>query len=233
MGGEVRVPPTAGATPMARVAEPGVVAPAARPSRVSRSPRAASSTRGLPSQPAERGDTNRVQGFDEFYLGTRADLLRQLTAMTADPELAKDVLQEAYARAWQRWGRVESMDQPTAWVRTVAWRLAVSHHRRVVVADRALRLLRVRPDQLGAAAESAVDIASALRSLSPTQRRTLVLHDMCGYTMEQVAAETGVPVGTVKSRLSRGRAAVAKQLGPAYRTGDATDVERQDEQWQT
>ena len=34
--------------------------------------------------------------FDEFFLGTRSELTRQLTAMTADPELARDVLQEAY-----------------------------------------------------------------------------------------------------------------------------------------
>ena len=45
-------------------------------------------------------------GFDAFYISSRARLLRQLTAMTADPELAKDALQEAYERAWQRWRRV-------------------------------------------------------------------------------------------------------------------------------
>ena len=159
-----------------------------------------------------------VQTFDEFYMGTRGQLLRQLTAMTADPELAKDVLQEAYARAWQRWSRVASMEEPTAWVRTVAWRLAVSQHRRVLVADRALRLLRVRPEQMSGSAESTLDVESALRQLSPTHRRVLVLHDMCGFTLDQIAVETGVPVGTVKSRLSRGRAALVERLGPAYRT---------------
>ena len=46
-----------------------------------------------------------IESFDEFYLGTRATLLGQLTAMTADPEVAKEVLQDAYAQAWQRWSR--------------------------------------------------------------------------------------------------------------------------------
>ena len=53
-----------------------------------------------------------VVAFDEFYLATRADLLRQLTAMTGDPEMAQDVLQEAYARGWQRWSRVSGLEDP-------------------------------------------------------------------------------------------------------------------------
>ena len=64
--------------------------------------------------------------FDEFFLGTRTELTLQLTAMTRDPELARDVVQEAYARAWQRWSRVSPLDNPLARARTVAWRLAVS-----------------------------------------------------------------------------------------------------------
>ena len=77
-----------------------------------------------------------IESFDEFYLGTRATLLGQLTAMTADPEVAKEALQDAYAHAWQRWSRVSRLDDPTAWVRTVAWRRSVSAFRRRMVADR-------------------------------------------------------------------------------------------------
>src|SRR6478609_1800788 len=87
--------------------------------------------------------------FDEFYIGTRVHLLRQLTMMTGDAEQAADVLQEAYARAWQRWGRVSNLADPSAWVRTVAWRVAISQHRRsLVAADRLRRFF---------APESAVD----------------------------------------------------------------------------
>lgn len=167
--------------------------------------------------------------FDDFVLGTRTELTRQLTAMTTDPELARDVLQEAYARAWQRWSRVSTLDNPLAWVRTVAWRLAVSHFRRVAVAERALRALRVRSDQLPTPPmDEALDVQAALRRLSPEQRRALVLHDLCGMTMEQVGFETGVTIGTVKSRLSRGRAALSKVLGPAYSSADSGVLEREE-----
>ena len=59
-----------------------------------------------------------------------------------------------------------------------------------------------------------------MRLLPDAHRRALVLHDLCGLTMEQVADETGVSVGTVKSRLSRGRAALRAHLGSGYRSED-------------
>lgn len=163
--------------------------------------------------------------FDEFYLGTRDRIVRQLTAMTLDRELAADASQEAYARAWQRWSRVSRMDDPVAWVRTVAWRLAVSQFRRRAVASRALG--RLGPTQsldgleIGTAA--GLDLVAALRTLSHEHRRVLVLHEMVGLTVREVAVETGVPDGTVKSRLSRARELMASRLGPDYLSGAPRD----------
>jgi RNA polymerase sigma-70 factor (ECF subfamily) len=163
-----------------------------------------------------------IESFDEFYLGTRGTLLGQLTAMTADPEVAKEVLQDAYAQAWQRWSRVSRLDDPAGWVRTVAWRRSVSAFRRQMAADRFLRMVgRARADASQTIpVEEVLDVQDALRLLPDKHRRTLVLHDLCGLTMDQVADETGVPVGTVKSRLARGRAALRSHLGSNYRSED-------------
>src|SRR5262245_16725751 len=119
--------------------------------------------------------------------------------MTTDPELAKDALQEAYERAWQRWSRVGRLDDPEGWVRTVAWRVAVSSHRRAVVAARFLPMFRQQP-QPPLATDEVLDVQRALRQLNPEQRRVLVLHHLAGLPVEAIAAETGVAVGTVKSR---------------------------------
>lgn len=170
--------------------------------------------------------------YDAFYVATRVRLLRQLTAMTGDAEEAADVLQEAYARAWQRWRRVSRMDDPAAWVRVVAWRIAVSHHRHTVVGrDRARKLFGSgstsgRGDQSGQRDE-VMDVRSALRALSAEHRRALVLYEMCGLSVSQVAAETGVAEGTVKSRLARARAALAAALGADYLEG-SDDVAARD-----
>jgi RNA polymerase sigma-70 factor (ECF subfamily) len=158
--------------------------------------------------------------FDEFYLVSRARLLRQLTMMTGDAEVAADVLQEAYARAWQRWRRVSTLDNREAWIRTVAWRVAISQHRRRLVAADRVRRLFGQEDAVAQPArrDETLDVRTALRRLAPEHRRALVLYEICGMSVAQVAAETGVPEGTVKSRLSRGRAALEAALGADYLT---------------
>lgn len=57
-------------------------------------------------------------------------------------------------------------------------------------------------------------LVEALRQLPEAQRQAVVLHHLCDLSIEQIAAETGSPAGTVKARLSRGRAALAKLLSP-------------------
>lgn len=160
--------------------------------------------------------------FDEFYVSTREVVLGQLTAMTLDRELAADTVQEAYTRAWQRWSRVSHLGDPTAWVRTVAWRLAVSQFRRRAVATRVLRRMgRRTPAEAVVDHEESLDVVAALRALSEEHRRVLVLHDMVGMSVREVAAETGVKEGTIKSRLSRARERLGAALGPDYLGGAA------------
>jgi RNA polymerase sigma-70 factor, ECF subfamily len=151
-------------------------------------------------------------GFDGFYVASRQRVLRQVTAITADREQALDVVQEAYVRAWQRWDRVRRLDDPEAWVRRVAWRLALSRWRHAQVVRRHEPRLAEPPTVPAAAVEDAIDVRAALARLPAGQRLVLVLHEMCDQSVQQVAAETGLPVGTVKSRLTRGRAALAALL---------------------
>ncbi len=153
----------------------------------------------------------RAVGFDAFYAARAPGLVRQLHAMTGDLGLAQDVVQEAFARAWQRWATVGGYDDPAAWVRQVAWRLAVSRLRRATVGRALLRRHGPPPDVPGATPDR-VALIAALRQLPDPQRRAVVLHHLVDLSVEQVAAETGAPVGTVKARLSRGRAALAVLL---------------------
>jgi RNA polymerase sigma-70 factor, ECF subfamily len=152
--------------------------------------------------------------FDDFYLATREQTLRQLTAMTADRELAADVVQDAYERAWRSWRKVSRLQHPQAWVRRVAWNAAVSQYRRRAVAARFLPMLAGR-DVPPPSTEDRLDVEEALRQLGAERRRALVLHDLCGMSVAEVAQETGVAEGTVKSRLSRARADLAAALDPA------------------
>jgi RNA polymerase sigma-70 factor (ECF subfamily) len=70
------------------------------------------------------------------------------------------------------------------------------------------------PTQTAAVDESRVALIEALRRLPESQRQALVLHHLCDLPVRDVAQETGVPEGTVKARLSRGRTALAALLDP-------------------
>lgn len=69
--------------------------------------------------------------FDAFYAESVGRLIGHLYAMTGDLAEAQDVVQEAFARAWERRTELDLNGAPEAWVRTVAWRLAVSRWRKV------------------------------------------------------------------------------------------------------
>ena len=64
-----------------------------------------------------------VDGFDEFYRGSRQRLLGFVYVLTGDLAEAQDAVQEAYVRAWQRWSTVSAYEEPEAWVRVVDTRL--------------------------------------------------------------------------------------------------------------
>ncbi|WP_416970429.1 SigE family RNA polymerase sigma factor [Streptomyces sp. 4F14] len=149
--------------------------------------------------------------FDAFYATAFPRLIGQLTAFTGDHGEAQDVVQEAFVRAWNRRRDFLADEAPEAWIRTVAMRLAISRWRR---ARRWLELVRRTPPPEAAPGPDPdrTALVAALRQLPPPQRMAIVLHHLCDLSVEQVASETGAPVGTVKARLSRGRAALAKHL---------------------
>jgi RNA polymerase sigma-70 factor (ECF subfamily) len=152
-----------------------------------------------------------AEEFDDFYSGCQHRLVGQVFAMTGDLAEAQDVVQEAFVRAWDRRKQLAEVDSPEAWVRTVAWRLAISRFRRARTAVGAMRRHGVAPDGAPPSPDH-VALISALRRLPAEQRRAIVLHHLCDLPVEQVAFETASPVGTVKARLSRGRAALAQHL---------------------
>jgi RNA polymerase sigma-70 factor (ECF subfamily) len=150
--------------------------------------------------------------FEDFYAASYGRLVGQLVPVTGNLEEAEDVCQEAFARAAVRWNRLRDFDAPEAWVRRVALNLAANALRRG--RRRVAALVRLRPPaEAPAASPEVLDFLAALQKLSLGQRQALVLHHVVGLSVEEVARQLGVPAGTVKARLSRGRAALARRLG--------------------
>jgi len=148
--------------------------------------------------------------FDQFYAANFASLGVQLYAYFGDRAEAQDIAQEAFCRAWQRWSKVSAYDDPVAWVRRVAWRLAISRWRRTKTALAFVR--RQREEHVPEVSPDRVALATALATLPATQRRAVVLHYLAGMQITEIAAQEGVAEGTVKSWLHRARAALATRL---------------------
>jgi len=138
------------------------------------------------------------------------------TAMLGDRREAEDVAQEAFARALARWSRLRRYDQPGAWVRTVALRLAIDSARRArrgVRATVALAAQRRPDDPEPSDALPFTALGAALRTLPLRERHVIVLHYLADLPVAEIARECGLPSGTVKARLAAGRKRLGQQLG--------------------
>ncbi len=150
--------------------------------------------------------------LEEFYSATYPRLIGMLTLLTGNRAEAEELAQDAFVQLIPRWERISAYDDPKAWVFTTARRMATSRWRRAKVAARALPLLAAQETREPRGPELSSEVADYLRPLSMAHREVLVLHHALGMSVEEIAAELGVAVGTVKSRLSRARDA-ARQAG--------------------
>ncbi len=158
-------------------------------------------------------DLSRHQDFTAFYDATWPRTVACAYAMTGFLDDAEDIAQEAYSRAWPRWASLREYDDPGAWVRQVATRLAVSRWRRARTAAGFLARSR-GPESAAPPSEATAALVAALRQLPEAQRRAIVLHHLGDLPLAEIAQIEHCPEGTVKARLSRGRAALAALLAP-------------------
>lgn len=145
------------------------------------------------SQPLGRSRSD----FEEFYADWSDEVYRTLAVTLRDSELAREATDEAMVRAYSRWSKVRRFDNPSGWVYRVAYNWAL---------DR----LRRRDHPVAGFTELSVadplprpDLARALDSLPVDHRAVVVLRVVHDWSEENVAYALGIPVGTVKSRLSR------------------------------
>ncbi|MFN2318477.1 MAG: RNA polymerase sigma factor SigM [Dermatophilaceae bacterium] len=155
------------------------------------------------------GDT---EAFGEIFRRHRDRMWAVALRTVGDPELAADAVQEAFIAAFRRADRFRGEAAVTTWLHRITVNCAIDRIRRqrptsplpeIELADR-----HDRHDQ----AETALDVRAALATLPEAQRLALTLVDMHGLSIAEAATVLEVAEGTVKSRCSRGRAALAPLL---------------------
>ena len=154
-----------------------------------------------------------LEEVGELYGRACPALVGLLTAVGGSRADAEEVAQDSFVKLLENWSRVRRYDDPEAWLRTVGVRTMISRHRRRTVATLGLRRLKdeaILTEQ--PSLDDAIDIERALARLSVGQRAVVLLHHVYDQPVEAVAAQLRLPVGTVKSRLARARAALAPLL---------------------
>lgn len=119
-----------------------------------------------------------------------------------------DAVQEALTRAWQKRHTLRSMDHFKPWL----MRILVNQCNDMLRRRKKRSFFPLDEAAEIAAPETPPDISGALGQLKPEWRVVIVLHHLEGCTVQEIAAMTGIPSGTVKSRLTKGRENLAQLL---------------------
>lgn len=154
-----------------------------------------------------------MDAVERSFTASYRRLVGQLYGVCGDLTEAEDVVSEAFVRAVTHRRSFENADNPEAWLRTAAVNLARTRHRRSVLGRRLVRQSEppVAPRGPELSAER-LALVAAMRRLPFAQREALALHYLADLSVNEIASSLGVALGTVKARLSRGRAALAEIL---------------------
>lgn len=137
-------------------------------------------------------------------------IYRLMHRMAGDGDLAADFTQETFIRAFERLEQFRGDSSLSTWLHTIAVSVALNGMRKV-------KRIRGRVDSIDDAPALAVEpkgftadlkakLHAAIDALSEKLRPVFVMHDVEGYTHEEIAGTLGIPVGTSKARLFDARA---------------------------
>jgi RNA polymerase sigma-70 factor, ECF subfamily len=171
--------------------------------------------------------------FEQTAIPHMSVLYNRALYLTRNCNDAQDLIQETFLKAFRFWDKFEKGTNITGWLTQIMRNSYINHYRREAKTPRALEFDEqiYRDDSAGdvTAAHPAGEqrspgdifedaIASSLESLPRTFRTVVMMSDLEGFTYDEIANAIAVPVGTVRSRLHRGRKMLRQKLEPYART---------------
>ena len=186
---------------------------------------------GAEAQFIERLRAGEGAAFDRLVSERSGDIYALLYRLTEDAEEARDLTQETFLRAFQSIDRFRGDADLKTWLYRIAvnqarnrwrwWRrrkrgetisLDANMGQREEPLSDSLRTSGLNPEQETLAREREEVLRKALRALSRNFREVLVLRDVEGMSYEEIAVALDISMGTVKSRLSRGRIELRRKI---------------------
>ena len=180
----------------------------------------------------ERLRHGEAAAYETLVAEHSGDVYALLFRLTSDPEEARDLTQETFLRAFQNIDRFRGDASLKTWIYRIAinqarnrWRWWRRRRRDVTVSLDATDEQRekplaatlpnddsVNPEQETLARERESQLRDALLGLRRSYREAVILRDVEGFSYEEIAATLQISIGTVKSRISRGRMELRRTL---------------------
>ncbi|MBL1431017.1 MAG: RNA polymerase sigma factor [Robiginitomaculum sp.] len=140
-----------------------------------------------------------------------------LLRMTANHALADDLAQNAFLQAWNKIDSFSGKGTFKGWLCRIAYTEFLQNYRKVKSTAKAMEKFKTHTEVIGGQASNwdngdAMDIDSALSKLSEIERNLIVLCYSTGLTNDEAANVSGLPVGTVKSHIKRGKEKMRNML---------------------
>ena len=189
---------------------------------------------------AENDPNDRRSRFEQLALPYAQALYASALRLTADPEAAADVVQETYLRAFRTFDNFRPGTNARAWLFTILHSVSINRHKKsgrevgplpVAELERRYQDLLEAPPNEGGDVEAwganwPREIAAALDGLPELFRAAVLLVDVEEFSYEDAATALGCPVGTLQSRLHRGRRLLYSALSDYARQAGYPGVSR-------
>lgn len=166
---------------------------------------------------------SKQQSFDALLRPHLQQLYRLAYRLTSRREDAEDLLQDLLIKIYPRSKELAEVDNLASWLSRVLFNQYIDAYRRqqrspLVSVEDENRFYQLtensdpQPDEVAERENTGQQLQSALQALSSDHRIIIMLHDVEGYTLEEIQQMQEIPLGTLKSRLSRARNQLQKNI---------------------
>lgn len=144
------------------------------------------------------------RSFVTFYDAESRMLFRRMWIVTGNRAEAEELMQDAFLKVWERWEKVDAMDDPVGYLYRTAMNLFRKRYRRAALSvRRSIGLAPSRDDF--ADADDRESVRQVLSTLPPRQRAALVLTELLGFSPTDAGRALGVRASTIRSLSHQGR----------------------------
>jgi RNA polymerase sigma-70 factor, ECF subfamily len=155
-----------------------------------------------------RFQADELEAFETFFNRHKTFIYRTAYGLTGDPDVAEEVLQDTFVRAYRHRASLRSDVSPLPWLHRVALNLCYSRLirkrlpvRPIADSEHDLTDAASGPYEMAERRELAQAVRQGIASLSPGQRSVVVLRYLHGLSLQETSSILGIRQGTVKSRL--------------------------------